>query len=343
MKEDEQVQYGTFPQTVNDVYSESQKGKRLKGKDPYSIFFEKIKLLFLFMTWYILNVLYNVDNKRALNMIKLPWMISCAQLFAGWLFIFIYWISGLKKYPKIYSYDIFMPNMIIQSICHILVHYGAVISMSSTSVSFTHVVKACEPVFTAALSIILLKEYIKFKKYIALLIIVAGVSCASVKELHFNWLSFCCATISNFGSSMRSIYAKKMMKHKEMIGDNLSASNIYSLITIFSALISLPLVLLFEGKHIYQFLTTYQPDPMGHSMKDIFLKIFLSGTWYYLSNEMAFMCLEKINQITHAVANSLKRVVIIVSSIIVFKTQITLLGATGSAIAILGTFLYSIA
>ncbi|CRG97859.1 triose phosphate transporter, putative [Plasmodium gallinaceum] len=342
MKDNEKNEYGTFPITINDAYSDKLKDKKYKGKDIYSTFYDKVKLIFLLITWYALNVLYNVDNKRALNMIKLPWLISCIQLFVGWIFIFIYWISGYKKVPKIYSYDLFLKNILIQSVCHILVHFGAVMSMSQTSVSFTHVVKACEPVFTAILSILLLKQYMKLNKYISLLVIVSGVVCASVKELHFTWISFWCATISNFGSSMRSIYAKKMMTQKSSIGENLNASNIYSLITIFSALISLPLVLIFEGRSAYSFLTNYQSTQSIHSFRDIVVKIFLSGMWYYLNNEVAFMCLEKINQITHAVANSVKRVVIIVSSIIIFKTQITLLGAVGSAVAIFGTFLYSI-
>ncbi|KYO02280.1 triose phosphate transporter [Plasmodium gaboni] len=341
MKDNEKKnEYGTFPITINEGYSDNVGDKNLKNKGIYHKLFEKIKLALLFLTWYTLNVLYNVDNKKALNMVKLPWFISSLQLYVGWIFIFIYWISGMKKIPKIYSYDIFIKNILIQSVCHIFVHFGAVMAMSATSVSFTHVVKACEPVFTAIFSILLLKQYLKINKYIALLIIVGGVVCASMKELHFTWIAFWCATLSNFGSSMRSIFAKKMMTQKSLIGENLNASNIYSFITIISALISLPLVLAFEGKETYNFLVNYQGT--NYTFKDVILKILLSGMWYYFNNEVAFMCLERVNQITHALANSIKRVVIIVSSIIIFKTQITLLGAIGSAVAIFGAFLYSI-
>jgi solute carrier family 35 protein E1 len=42
------------------------------------------------------------------------------------------------------------------------------------------------------------------------------------------------------------------------------------------------------------------------------------------------------------VANTLKRVVIIVASCIVFQTPMTLLGGVGSGIAVLGTLLYSL-
>ncbi|ANQ08825.1 Triose or hexose phosphate/phosphate translocator [Plasmodium coatneyi] len=343
MKDNTKNEYGTFPIMINEGHSDQVGDKKFLSGGIYHTILERAKLLCLFLTWYALNILYNVDNKIALNMTKLPWFISSVQLFTGWIFICIYWLTGYKKIPRIYTLDLFLKNIGIQSFCHIMVHFGAVVSMSCTTVSFTHVVKACEPVFTALLSILLLKQYMKISKYLTLLIIVGGVICASVKEIHFTWLSFWCATISNLGSSMRSIYAKKMMTQKSLIGENLNASNIYSMITICSALMSLPLVIVFEGKSAYNFVTNYQNTTLSnYTYQEIITKIFLSGIWYYLNNEVAFMCLEKVNQVTHAVANCIKRVVIIVSSIIIFQTQITLLGALGSAVAITGAFLYSV-
>ena len=47
--------------------------------------------------------------------------------------------------------------------------------------------------------------------------------------------------------------------------------------------------------------------------------------------------------VTHAVTNTVKRVVIIVASILFFKTPVTFLGALGSAVAILGATGYSYA
>ena len=46
---------------------------------------------------------------------------------------------------------------------------------------------------------------------------------------------------------------------------------------------------------------------------------------------------------THAVTNTVKRVVIILASILVFKTTITPLGAAGSAITVAGALLYALA
>ena len=60
-------------------------------------------------------------------------------------------------------------------------------------------------------------------------------------------------------------------------------------------------------------------------------------------NEVAFLALGRVNPVTHAVGNTIKRVVIIIASVVAFKTPVTKLGVIGSSIAIAGTLLYSLA
>ena len=63
----------------------------------------------------------------------------------------------------------------------------------------------------------------------------------------------------------------------------------------------------------------------------------------FTDNEVAFLALNEVAPVTHAVTNTVKRVVIILVSILVFRTPITGLGALGSALAIAGATLYSLA
>ena len=53
------------------------------------------------------------------------------------------------------------------------------------------------------------------------------------------------------------------------------------------------------------------------------------------------MSLDQISPLTFSVGNTMKRISVIVSSIIIFHTPIQPINALGAAIAILGTFLYS--
>lgn len=60
-------------------------------------------------------------------------------------------------------------------------------------------------------------------------------------------------------------------------------------------------------------------------------------------NEVAFLALSEVAPVTHAVTNTVKRVVIIVVSIAVFRTPLSPLGALGSGMAIFGAAAYSLA
>ena len=51
----------------------------------------------------------------------------------------------------------------------------------------------------------------------------------------------------------------------------------------------------------------------------------------------------QVNPVTHAVGNTIKRVVIIVASVIAFKTPMSTGSIIGSSVAIAGTLMYSLA
>ena len=75
-----------------------------------------------------------------------------------------------------------------------------------------------------------------------------------------------------------------------------------------------------------------------------FAKMLLAaGLSHYVYNECAFLALSSIHPVSHAVANTIKRVAVIVLSVIYFRNPLTVTGASGSAVAVVGVFLYSLA
>jgi solute carrier family 35 protein E1 len=62
-----------------------------------------------------------------------------------------------------------------------------------------------------------------------------------------------------------------------------------------------------------------------------------------LHSEVAFLALGEVHPITHAVGNTIKRVVVLVASVIAFGTTMQPLAIFGSAMAVTGTLLYSLA
>ncbi|CBZ52832.1 hypothetical protein NCLIV_026210 [Neospora caninum Liverpool] len=332
------AQYGTVPsggaRAVKDLEAQAF------SVSPDQTFY--LQLGGLLVLWYALNVMYNLDNKLALIMLPLPWTVSTFQLFFGWIFFCFAWATGLRPVPRVHTAELFFTRIAPQGLCHFFVHIGAVISMGCGAVSFTHIVKASEPVLTALLSGIFLRQIFTWQTYLSLAPIVAGVIMASVTELSFTWMAFWCALLSALGSSSRAVFAKRAMADRKQVGENLSSANMYALLTIVASLISLPLALFTEGAKVLAVWEASTGPDSPWTGPQILAKMCFSGFWYYMYNEVAYLCLEKVNQVTHAVANTLKRVVIIVASVIFFHTPVTTLGATGAVVAIAGTLLYSL-
>ncbi|CEM04483.1 unnamed protein product [Vitrella brassicaformis CCMP3155] len=304
---------------------------------------ETLITLGLVALWYFLNTWYNIHNKKAVNMLNLPWTISTIQLWIGWLWFWPLWLTGGRKMPIINNWPAFWKKIAPQGVFHLGVHAGAAVSMAAGAVSFTHIVKAGEPAITALLAGVMLKEVFHPLTYLALVPVVGGVAVAAMKELSFTWLSFTGAMVSNLGSSLRSIFAKRVQKDTKEIGENLDSANLYSLLTIVSTLLSTVVALMIEGKEISGEWEKATAIDSGNTWQSIAWYTLLSGVWYYSYNEVAFITLGRLNAVTHAVANTLKRVVIILASVIVFRNPISLVGGIGSAIAVGGTLLYSLA
>jgi hypothetical protein len=91
------------------------------------------------------------------------------------------------------------------------------------SVSFTHIVKAAEPVLSVMLSWPLMGEVYSLPVYLSLLPIVAGCSLSAMKEVSLNMSGLSGAMISNVGMVLRNIYSKKSLNNYVIDGINLCA------------------------------------------------------------------------------------------------------------------------
>merc|ERR1719198_2001701 len=145
---------------------------------------------------------------------------------------------------------------------------------------------------------------------------------------------------SNHASAIRAILAKKTMDGKD-IGKNMGPANLFSVLTILAFVACLPISLAVESPTAI--VTAVQSAlTAGHTAGYLAKCSLLSGFFFYLYNEVAFLALNRVQPVTHAVANTMKRVVIIVASVIAFNTPISALGVAGSALALSGTLLYSL-
>jgi solute carrier family 35 protein E1 len=291
-----------------------------------------------FALWYLFNIGYNIYNKKALNALPIPYTMAALQLFVGIPYVGALWATGLRKAPKLSADNI--KTLIPISLGHLGTHIGAVVSLGAGAVSFTHIIKASEPVVSAGLSALMLGAFYSPITYLTLVPIVGGVALASLKELSFTWVGFIAAMISNFSSALRGILAKKTMGGG--VGENMTEANLYAVLTILAFIAILPISLALESPAAVMACIN-GALASGFSSKYLWTQSILAGAFYYLYNEVAFLALGRVNPVTHAVGNTIKRVVIIVASVIAFNTPISTLGVIGSSIAIAGTLLYSLA
>lgn len=292
-----------------------------------------------FGLWYLFNIAYNIYNKQSLNALAYPWTIATIQMAAGILYFVPLWLTGARKAPKLSGSD--LKTLFPIALCHTGVHVGAVIALGAGAVSFAHIVKASEPVVTCAFNALLLGQILPLPVYLTLLPIIGGVAIASMKELSFTFLALAAAMLSNVSSAARGVLSKKTMSGKQ-IGENLDAQNLYAVLTAMSTLILIPLAVAIEGTSCFKAFGDVVKAGT-YTKKALITLLGLGGATYYAYNEVAFQALGRVNPVTHAVGNTIKRVVIIVASVIAFKTPMSTGSIIGSSIAIFGTLLYSLA
>lgn len=293
---------------------------------------KSLKLGLVFGLWYFQNIVFNIYNKKVLNIFPFPWLLASFQLFVGSIWMLALWSLKLQPCPKISKP--FIIALLGPALFHTIGHISACVSFSKVAVSFTHVIKSAEPVFSVMFSSVLGDKY-PIQVWLSILPIVLGCSLAAVTEVSFNVQGLWGALISNVGFVLRNIYSKKSLQNfKEVDGLNL-----YGWITIVSLLYLFPVAVFVEGS---QWIPGYYKaiETIGKT-STFYIWVLLSGVFYHLYNQSSYQALDEISPLSFSVGNTMKRVVVIVSSVLVFRNPVRPLNALGSAIAILGTFLYS--
>jgi solute carrier family 35 protein E1 len=293
-------------------------------------------------------VVYNVTNKRVLNYIPLPASIATLQLFIGIpLFVIPLWFSNAGLMDSLRAQYLFSQSQFWKiAFFHGLGNIATTYSLGAGAVSFTHVVKAAEPIFSAGLSAVILKSYLSLRTCLCLIPIVLGVGLASLAEITFTWFGFSTALLSNLLYQLRNVYSKlELSKHDAVPHKSEPAPTsveLFRAITIMGATLMLPVALILEG-HLFE---KSMNELLLHSSTDIrrelFINTVVSGISYYLYNEVAFRILNKVSPTTHAIGNTIKRLVIIAASAVFLGTTLTWEGMAASSVAVIGTFLYSL-
>jgi len=293
---------------------------------------ETLVLGSLFGLWYLFNIYFNIYNKQVLKVFPNPITVTTVQFAVGSVIVFLMWTLNLHKRPKISGAQLLA--ILPLAMVHTLGNLFTNMSLGKVAVSFTHTIKAMEPFFSVVLSAMFLGEMPTPWVVGSLLPIAGGVALASMTEASFNWAGFWSAMASNLSNQSRNVLSKKFMVKKEESLDNIT---LFSIITIMSLFLLTPVTLLTEGVKV----TPAYLTAAGLNVKQVYVRSLLAAICFHAYQQVSYMILQRVSPVTHSVGNCVKRVVVIVTSVLFFRTPVSPINSIGTGVALAGVFLYS--
>ncbi|XP_021826002.1 triose phosphate/phosphate translocator, non-green plastid, chloroplastic-like [Prunus avium] len=297
-----------------------------------SSMFKTLELGALFGLWYLFNIYFNIYNKQVLKVFPYPVTVTGIQFAVGTVLVLLMWGLNLYKKPKVSGAQ--LAAILPLAVVHTLGNLFTNMSLGRVAVSFTHTIKASEPFFSVILSAMFLGEIPTPWVVASLIPIVGGVGLASVTEASFNWAGFWSAMASNLTNQSRNVLSKKVMVKKEANMDNIT---LFSIITVMSFFLLTPVAIFMEGVKF----TPAALQSAGLNVQEVYIRSLIAALCFHAYQQVSYMILQRVSPVTHSVGNCVKRVVVIVSSVLFFKTPVSAINSLGTGVALAGVFLYS--
>ena len=210
---------------------------------------------------------------------------------------------------------------LVNGVGHLMTNY----SMNSVAVSFTHTVKSAEPLFSVALTVLILGQSVSRNMYLTLIPIVFGVVLATTTELSYTHSGLITAMLSNMLFSTRNIYSKKLQNN------NITSWTLFWALSVSGAIQMM--ILLVLGKILFIEVSWPEVSSWG--------SLFMASVLHAVYNQVSFMILAQLSPVSHAIGNAMRRVVIIYFSVMWFHTPVGVINVIGTLIACGGVLLYS--
>jgi len=318
-----------------------------------------VSLLLYFVFWYVGNAVYNMYNTMALKAVGgkhsgLTMTVSTLQLGVCTLYAGLLWLSnfnpvtllGLQAPEKMPLPQLTKEDVVATvpvGFCAAAAHSAGVFCLGADPL-FGQIVKAGEPVLSAFVNTVFYGKPPSLAKVVCLFFIVAGVGFASLKKnletgaykLKFDERALIFGMIGNSFAAFKGSENKKLMT-KEGIKDRMGGvANQFALTEVLGFLISVPVMVATEYKKFPEFVGMLKSD------SKLQMGLLLSGMSFYLYNELATMTIKKTGAVTASVANTAKRVIVLVFMSAVTGKALTQEQKIGAAIAISFVMLYSV-
>jgi len=201
-------------------------------------------------------------------------------------------------------------------------------ALKYVEVSFTETVKSTAPAFTLILSSFLLGEKTTLMMKLSTLPVMAGLALCSATEASFNLEGFVFALATNLSECLQNVLSKKMLSLHKVKFNPGEIQYATGLVSVFA---QLPTLLVFTTEKAWTDMTT---------LPRVFLYL-LNGIFFHFQTLSGYALMDAVSPVTHSVANTLKRALLIWVSVMIFHNTITLYSGIGTAIVFMGVLMYN--
>ncbi|KAI8970613.1 triose-phosphate transporter family-domain-containing protein [Pilobolus umbonatus] len=279
--------------------------------------------------WYMSSSLSSNTGKHIMNTFRYPITLTLTQflLVACWSSIIQHLMAKRIKYPT----TTLIRTIIPLSTFMIFGHIFSSLAISKIPVSLVHTIKALAPLFTVLFYRFIFKVQYSSKVYTSLMPLMLGVILACSFTFSSNIIGLLCALISCLIFVMQNIFSKKVfMKESGLDPHKLDKLNMLFYSSILAALLMSPLWLMTDA-------TTMVVKDEVSTLVGYFL---LNGTAHFSQCYFAFTALSLSSPVSYSIASLVKRIFVIVISILWFGQQVSVVQAAGISLTFLGLWLY---
>jgi len=319
---------------------------------------DNVALLLFFVFWYAGNMKYNEYNTASLNAVGgktagLTMTVATMQLGVCALYAIIMWIVRInpakifglqvpakQKTPKISGDDV--TKTLPVGFCSAAAHACTVFALGGDPL-FGQIVKSGEPVLSALVNTVFYGKPPSSAKVACLPIIVGGVAFASLKKsaegayaLKFDQTALLFGMLANTFAAFKGSENKKLMSDSDIAARFAGVGNQFAVTQILAFFMCLPVMFATEGAKFGEFMDLITTS------KTLQFNLVMSGLCFYLYNELATMTLKVTGPVTASVANTAKRVIVMVYMAAVTGKVLTEEQKIGAGVAISGVLLYSV-
>uniref|UniRef100_A0A915KKD6 Sugar phosphate transporter domain-containing protein n=1 Tax=Romanomermis culicivorax TaxID=13658 RepID=A0A915KKD6_ROMCU len=197
------------------------------------------------------------------------------------------------------------------------------------SVSFTETVKSTAPLFTVVIAYFLLDEKCGVYVISSLIPVMGGLALCSAYELSFNTMGFLAAIATNLMDCLQNVFSKLLISNSE---HRYTPAELQFYTSVASIFVQIP--------------ATYFVIDYTHALRDIKQSkmnaaLLINSICFHLQSITAYSLMGYISPITHSVANTTKRAILIWLSVIIFGNDVTFWSAAGTALVLVGVLLYN--